>query len=121
MTDGTRRSDHHDTFFHGTTSRREDATSMARSLIPASPAAEIDWTALQPVPTRFVSPEMHNRFSDVLYRTTSCRRRATPPVPVGFGTSGQASSSMREANSAPVRGSRAMTAMVSSPAMVPTM
>ncbi|MGW5317316.1 Rpn family recombination-promoting nuclease/putative transposase [Nocardia thailandica] len=69
MTEGNGRSNHHDTLFHGSMRRSAEAASVVRSLVSESLAAEIDWSAMEAVPTRFVSPELRNRFSDVLYRT----------------------------------------------------
>lgn len=57
----------HDRFFKETMTRRENAVSFFREYLPAEIVAQIDWRTLRIVKETFVTPELKERFSDIVY------------------------------------------------------
>ena len=57
----------HDGFFKETMTRRENAISFFRGYLPNDIAALADWRTLRIVKETFITPELKERFSDIVY------------------------------------------------------
>jgi len=57
----------HDTFFKETLTRRENAVSFFREYLPESLTVLADWRTLRIVKETYVTPELKERFSDIVY------------------------------------------------------
>jgi len=57
----------HDRFFKETMTRRENAVSFFREYLPADIVSQTDWRTLRIVKETFVSPELTECFSDIVY------------------------------------------------------
>ena len=57
----------HDRFCKETLTRKENAASFFREYLPGGVADRADWRTLKIVKETFVSPELEERFSDILY------------------------------------------------------
>lgn len=57
----------HDKFCKETLTRRENAASFFREYLPEDLAGRADWRTLKIVKETFISPELQERFSDILY------------------------------------------------------
>jgi len=57
----------HDKFFKETMTLRENAVSFFREYLPAGIAALTDWRTLRIVKETFITPELQERFSDIVY------------------------------------------------------
>ena len=57
----------HDRFCKETLTRKENAASFFREYLPEDVAGRADWRTLTIVKETFVSPDLKERFSDILY------------------------------------------------------
>ncbi|MGW0182058.1 Rpn family recombination-promoting nuclease/putative transposase [Nocardia sp. NPDC003345] len=62
------RSNPHDAYFRKVMARPDNAASELRAVLPDTISARIDWPTLELQPGSFVSPELRNRYSDLLFR-----------------------------------------------------
>ncbi len=66
----------HDKFFKETMTRRENAISFFREYLPADIATLTDWRTLKIVKETFITPELQERFSDIVYAIRIRRKAA---------------------------------------------
>ncbi len=58
----------HDKFFKVTMTRRENAVSFFREYLPVDIVSLTDWRTLRIIKETFITPELQERFSDIVYK-----------------------------------------------------